>query len=357
MTVQRGQGDPRGRRIARRRNLQLAEAARAGRVFSALLRRADYPAPELSDLLAAVADEEAGQLMRSAGHIEPRKRFKSGSGQPLHEVRVPDYLFLDESGQPAPSSPDSFFAIGGVAMAEEDVATYRDRADALKMKFFGKTDITFHEPLMRRHRESFSFGGDQRQQEAFCKALDDLIDMSACTLFGVVIRKTELAEFVRSDSDPYLPTGAYTIAIHMLMERYVDYLATRDDAALGRITFESVGPREDAEHHREYLDLLLDGTQWVSDSAFRNWLRTGCEFTRKQGSDPMEIADMFARDLFEWARGGCGGSEPRRWEVWQPKIYAREDGQRGKFGIKVFPDSDIRDRIEEHRQEVILGRN
>lgn len=96
VTVQRGQGDPRGRRIARRRNLQLAEAARAGRVFSALLGRADYPAPELSDLLAAVADEEAGQLMRSAGHIEPRKRFKSGSGQPLHEVRVPDYLFLDE---------------------------------------------------------------------------------------------------------------------------------------------------------------------------------------------------------------------------------------------------------------------
>lgn len=23
----------------------------------------------------------------------------------------------------------------------------------------------------------------------------------------------------------------------------------------------------------------------------------------------------------------------------------------GKFGIKVFPDSDIRDRIEKHRQE------
>ena len=328
-----------------------------GRAFAALLRRADYLVPELADLLEAVADEEAGQLMRSAGRIEPRKRFKSGSGQPLYEVRVPDYLFLDESGQPSTSSPDSFFAIGGVAMAEEDAVTYRERADALKMKFFGKTDVTFHEPLMRRHRESFSFGGDQRQQQAFCRALDDLIGMSACTLFGVVIRKTELAEFVRSDTDPYLPTGAYTIAIHMLMERHVDYLATRGGDALGRITFESVGPREDAEHHREYLDLLLDGTQWVSDSAFRNWLRTGCEFTRKQGSDPMEIADMFARDLFEWARGGCGGSEPRRWEVWQPKIYAREDGQRGKFGIKVFPDSDIRDRIEEHRQKVISKRN
>ena len=357
MTIEGGQGDPEGRRIARRKNLVLSEAGRVGRAFAALLRRAGYPAPRLNELLKDVTEEEASQLMRSAGRIEPRKRFKSGSGQPLLEVRIPNYLFIDESGRPDPSSPDSFFAIGGVAMAEDDALRYREDADALKTQFFGKTDITFHEPLMRRHRESFSFGGDPRQQHAFDRALDALVDASPCTLFGVVIRKAELQEFVRSAADPYLPTGSYTIAIHMLMERYVDYLATRGGNAVGRVTFESVGPREDAEHHREYLDLLLDGTQWVSDSAFRNWLRTGCDFTRKQGSDPMEIADMFARDLFEWVRGGCGPVQPPRWDLWQPKIYAREDGQRGKFGLKVFPDSDIRDTIEEHRRNVISRRN
>ena len=40
---------------------------------------------------------------------------------------------------------------------------------------------------------------------------------------------------------------------------------------------------------------------------------------------------------------------PRRWDVWQSKIYSRDDAMMGKFGIKVFPDSDIRDRIENHR--------
>ena len=48
---------------------------------------------------------------------------------------------------------------------------------------------------------------------------------------------------------------------------------------------------------------------------------------------------------------------PRRWDVWQSKIYSRDDAMMGKFGIKVFPDSDIRDRIENHRLRVLDGRN
>ena len=62
---------------------------------------------------------------------------------------------------------------------------------------------------------------------------------------------------------------------------------------------------------------------------------------------------MATRDVYEWVRDGCGDAIPRRWSVWQPKIYARDDGQMGKFGIKIFPDSDIRDRIEHHRQIMI----
>ena len=71
----------------------------------------------------------------------------------------------------------------------------------------------------------------------------------------------------------------------------------------------------------------------------------------------MELADMFSRDLFEWVRGGCGAFTPRRWDIWQTKIYARDDGMMGKFGVKVFPDSDIRDQIENHRRDVLERRN
>ena len=335
----------------------MAEAARFGRAFGALLRRADYEAPGLADLLAAVAEEETRESMRSSGRVESRQRFKYKSGQPLHEERVPDYLFLDESGRSDPRSPGPCFAIGGIAMTRGEVDRYVKRADAVKMEFFGRTDITLHEPHMRNHEGWFGIGGSAERQRELCEALDDLVAGTGFTLFGAAIRKSAFQEFIGSGEDPYLPPDPYAVAIHMLLERYVDYLATRGDDAFGRVTFESVGPREDAEHHRDYLELLLDGTQWVQDAAFRNWLATGCEFTRKQGSDPMELADMFSRDLFEWARGDCGEFMPRRWDVWQSKIYSRDDAMMGKFGIKVFPDSDIRDRIEDHRLQVLGGRN
>ena len=290
--------------------------------------------------------------MRSLGPLESRQRFKSLTGQPLQEKRVVEYLFLDESGRSDPRSPGSFFALGGIAISDSEASDYRAKANDLKIEFFGRDDIMLHEPDVRTHRDWFSLGGDTRRQGAFCEALDELVAGVAFTSFGVAIRKDAFAEFVARGDDLYLPPDPYSVAIHMLLERYVDYLATRGDSALGRVTFESMGPREDAEHHRDYLELLLHGTQWVPDSTFRNWLATGCDFTRKQGSDPMELADMFSRDLFEWARGGCGAVTPRRWGVWQSKIYCRGDTVMGKFGIKVFPDSDIRDLIEEHRMQV-----
>lgn len=105
---------------------------------------------------------------------------------------------------------------------------------------------------------------------------------------------------------------------------------------------------EDAFHQLEYARTLLEGSQWVPDSAFRNWLEPGLQFTPKQGSDPTELADMLSREIYEWIRSGCAVA-PLRWNLFSRRIYCRGDGQMGKFGVKVFPDSDIRDRIEAHR--------
>lgn len=300
-------------------------------------------------MAAAIAREEATERQRSGGRIEGRRRFKNQSGNPLHEVRPTDWLFVDESGRSEPNYPESVFSLGAVSMSQRELDDYRLAADDIKRTFFGSTEITFHEPMMRRHEDWFSFGGDERRQAAFCEALDGLVAGTSFRAFGVAIRKDQLAAFAELSGDPYLPTDTYAIAIHMLMERYVDYLANPGERRLGRITFESQGPREDAEHQGDVTDLLLHGTQWVPDSSFRSWLETGIRYTRKQGTDPMELADMLSRDLFEWTRGGCGAVVPRRWSLFGRRVYWREDMRMGKFGIKVFPDSDIKDLTDAHR--------
>ena len=70
----------------------------------------------------------------------------------------------------------------------------------------------------------------------------------------------------------------------------------------------------------------------------------------------VELSDMLARDVFEWIRSDCK-TGPRRWGLWGDKFYRRSDLRMGKFGLKVFPDSDIRDRVEAHRDGFRTGGN
>lgn len=204
---------------------------------------------------------------------------------------------------------------------------------------------------MRNREGPYQFNGETSRQIAFDEAIAELVEEIDFVAFGIGVRKDRFVEdFVETGLDPYLPTDVYAVAIIMLLERYIDFLASSDVTRLGRVTFESQGPREDAYHQLEYARALIDGSQWVPDSAFRSWLETGLRFTGKSGSDPMELADMFSRDLFEWVKNGCTGS-PKRWDLFSKKIHCRDDGRMGKFGVKVFPDSDIRDRVDEHRKD------
>lgn len=348
-------GDLEGRRLARRRALLLSEAGRMARVLEVLLKRANYDTHACSKLIKDLAEKEQIELHRSQGRIEPRTRFKKKhSGHPLLEKRPRNLLYIDESGKsiPQPLNPlhPPFFALGAIAMKQEEVDNYCVAADAIKLKFFGRKDFSFHEPHMRNREDHYYLGGDKKRQQEFDKAIDGLVKESDFVAFGVGVRKDGFEkEFVATGIDPYLPTDVYALAILMLLERYIDFLAHKSESRLGRVTFESQGPLEDAHHQLEYARLLIDGSQWVPDAAFRSWLETGARFEPKlRGSDPMELADMLSRDLYEWIRGGCSVT-PKRWEIFSGKIYCRDDGKSGKFGVKVFPDSGIRHLVEAHR--------
>lgn len=65
----------------------------------------------------------------------------------------------------------------------------------------------------------------------------------------------------------------------------------------------------------------------------------------------MELADIVSREIWEWVRSSCQ-TEPRFWAIVTPKLYCREDGRMGRFGLKVFPDADIRTDVEAHRAKV-----
>ncbi len=227
---------------------------------------------------------------------------------------------------------------------------YCARADDLKRQFFADPDnITLHEPLMRHRDEPFRFEGDADRQQAFDEAVDALVADSRFVAFAVGVRKAAFARDSRTvGADPYLPTDVYSLSLQLLLERFVDYLANHESYPFGSLVLEAQGPRENAQHQLAVAETLVHGTQWVSESAFRRYIEPGVAFVPKRGSHPVELSDMLARDVFEWIRSDCK-TGPRRWGLWGDKFYRRSDLRMGKFGLKVFPDSDIRDRVEAHR--------
>ena len=348
-------GDPTGRRISRRRAQLLAEAGRIADLLHRTLDRAASPLVEtVRDIVARIAHEERAVLHRAHGHVEGRRRYKrrSGSGNPVRDRRPVDILSVDEAGVPhlqASPGPGDWFALAGVAMTQEAAGRYIAGADRLKLDFFGRTDVTLHEPLMRRRIGHFSFGGRPDRQQEFDASLDALIASCEFTAFAVGIRKRVVHEELGGgSSDPYLPAGIYSVAIQLLFEHYVDFLAHDPREPIGRVVWEAQGPREDAEHQRDFVDTLLSGTRRTSESAFRRFLEPGLSFVPKSGSHPTELSDMLARDVFEWIRDDCA-SEPAGWPIFGARFYRRGDGVSGEFGLTVFPDTDIKDRVAAQR--------
>lgn len=334
--------------MARRRSQLLAEAGRVARTLELLLERAGHRVDAARSLTLELRDAEQNQALKAEGHVESRRRFKGG---PVRVPAPPDrwLLFVDESGRSNRGHTDCF-SLGAVALTGAEAERYRTRADQLKQRFWGHSGITFHEPYMRHHDGDYYFDGSAERQAEFDAAVDRLVQETECVVFGVGIRKRAFSEFLAKGTDPYLPFDVYAVAIQMLLERFIDFRATSTgERTRSKVLLEAQGPREDAEHQRVYADMLLHGTQWVPESAFQQWLETGVLFPAKHGSDPMELADMVSRDIYEWVEGGCTGALGR-WGLLSERIYLRGDGMQGKFGIKVFPDADIREVIEAHRR-------
>jgi hypothetical protein len=341
-----------------RRATLLAEARVLSDSLNALLSRAGVKLDDTEAISRQLLALETHELQRAFGRINSRKKYK-GRPTTIIRQRPRNVLFVDEAGksfpEPKVKNDPHVFALSGIALPQEAVDDYCAAADDIKMSFFGKVNITFHEPRMRQGEGAFKFKNNA-EAIAFNKEVDALVEATPFTAFGVGIRKTGFTEFVDEGLDPYLPTDVYSVAIILLMERYIDFLVHSDPERMGRVIFESQGKKENAFHQLEYARHLHEGSQWIPPGVFQDWVEPGLTFVPKAGSDPTELADMLARDIFEWVRRGCRGT-PKRWEIFKKKFFRREDGLMGKFGLKIFPDSDIRERVLSHRQQCGVAQN
>jgi hypothetical protein len=348
--------DPEGKRLARARAAQAEEALQL--LALAQSRVASLKDDALRDVFDGLRQDlrrkfEADES-RGGGHLEARKKYKGRSQHlALEHGRGVITLYIDESGKPERDLDQPHFVLAGVAMDDDATRAYVAAANALKQSYGLEPSLCLHAPQIEKGVDDFAFGDDESVQAAFRQDLDSLVVSTDFHLLGSIIRKDKLSQLLGEGTEfPNLPPGLYEMTLTFLAERFVDMLHA--DQALkpcGRLIFESIGNLEDALHQRAFADLLIHGTEFVSEGCFRGWLRPGCEFRTKRGSHPIELADLAARALLNWTRADFPIEHPFL-NLWGPKISTREEVERGKFGIKVFPDSDIREDVVRIRESV-----
>ena len=130
----------------------------------------------------------------------------------------------------------------------------------------------------------------------------------------------------------------------MHLERYVDYGWFRkrwkgDDSR-------AKGPREPCSTRFNCARLLLDGTQWVPESAFQQAIQPGATSFQVGLTSTGKLADLFARDLLRVDTGrdavknrGLGGST-----FTSEDVLPDDEGRpsRWKFGVRLPGLSPIR---------------
>ena len=330
-------GDQEGRRLHRWRAQRLSEAGRIAGLLDRLLRRAQLHYADLDQLVRRIGQAEQAELEAAHGRVESRKRFGGATAQPLLSRRTRNFLFVDESGSSRPNvdGKDDFLALAGIGIHPNAAAAWAVKSAEIKRTFNLPPWAVFHEPDMRSRTVMWGFGADAHRQTDFDRALLDALEATPFTVFGAGIRKQAFGRLRVESGDPYLPVDVYSMAIELLLERYIDFVAmSAEPRPMGRLKFESQGALEDAHHAREYVHVLIEGTQWIAGGAFRQLLETSPRFIPKE-EGVGEIADMLARDMQEWMRAGCTGW-PGRWRLFfRAHLLSRRspDGQVRHQGV------------------------
>jgi hypothetical protein len=272
---------------------------------------------------------------------------------------------MDESGEPRPGvmhARSRWFVLTAVAMSDDQQRRYQQEVDVLKARYWSRRllrdrPVTLHDVDIRNGNGSFNFLGDRAKQAAFRADITRVIERVDFTAFAAGIRTDAVLQLLSGYVADTIPIHQFGLAFNLLLERLIDFLYAASPPLSGALHMESSSAGNDGRLQQVLNDARQFGTQWVEADAVQTAFLPGITFHGKHGTHPIELSDLLAGEVARWMQSGCMRSS-RLWQVFSQKFYARDDLSRGKFGLKIFPDSDsptLRERIEAHRDWVWEG--
>lgn len=244
------------------------------------------------------------------------------------------YLFLDESGHHGLKTINQEFPIlllcGCVIEKDYYENVFTKKLNALKKKFFGKTDIVLHSRDIRKWQYKFKVLGDPKVRSEFYNDMDSLISQTEFAVIASAVLKNKLIEQYGPQAN-----NPYDLSLTFVLERAV-FLTDRLNCKTVEVVAEARGKREDAKLHDQYQIIVTNGTQYVNPQRFLNRF-TEIDFRKKEENIlGTQLCDLVAYPLANYVL--FPDRENLAFRVIEPKMYRQfpKDDFLG-YGLKIFP--------------------
>ena len=243
---------------------------------------------------------------------------------------MPLVVYLDETGDHSLELIDEGFPIFGVVMLICDSEHYSRQivpeVCRLKFDYFGHEGVVLHSRDIRRAQGEFGFLTDPAKRPPFYERINGIMADHDYRLIASFIRKQDHKEKYGIWAD-----HPYDLALMFALERLLPLLEDAGQSEV-MIVAESRGKREDDELLLSFLEVVNNGTGYVSSARFKQ-VDFRMEFRRKEANlIGTQMADLAAYPI---ARRVIDKDKPNpAYEIVKKKFYRGSGLVRG---LKVFP--------------------
>jgi hypothetical protein len=200
-------------------------------------------------------------------------------------------LYLDESGTPDLENFNQnfpYFILSGFVVNEGQAEKLKIKADQVKFKYWGKTNIVLHSREIGRRENDFSILKDPSVEQNFHKDLSVFLTSGGGRCVIVVVNKNKANKLKWTTAD------VYRNASKEMLKFFIEYLNAKNDQ--GQIIIESAGTKKDVLFYKEYIYFLANGISSLGlDHKRIKQILTSISFVSKNNQDiEAQIADLLA---------------------------------------------------------------
>lgn len=199
-------------------------------------------------------------------------------------------LFIDELGSSNPKDERSpCYVLSGCLLPEFRQQDLKNKADQIKFKYWGKTNIVFHSREIGRQAGDFSMLKDEVRKKEFYKDLFNFLSTGFYQMLFIVVDKE------RAREQGWRQDKVYRETTREIVNSFLRTLLVRGNVR-GRIIAESATAEKDIYLQKALSFFLAHGIKdlSVNYAQIQNILTSICFVTKKNLDIEEQIADLLA---------------------------------------------------------------